>query len=155
MQTHRPESRRLLRREAPWKRSVGSIEGVREVTSADLRIGTWITGRSIAEETRTPTANILMNMRDHQRNRLGHILRVDEDRLVREVLPKCVKPEKELLFGDIPNLNVKKAIENARDRENSKKLRLARGYLLTLLQLPLIEVGDAVRAYCYSIASYP
>ncbi len=28
-------------------------------------------------------------------------------------------------------------------------------YLLTLLQLPLIEVGNAVRAYCYSIASYP
>ncbi len=28
-------------------------------------------------------------------------------------------------------------------------------YLLTLLQLPLIEVGNAVTAYCYSIASYP
>ncbi len=27
--------------------------------------------------------------------------------------------------------------------------------LLTLLQLPLIEVGNAVRAHCYSIASYP
>ncbi len=27
--------------------------------------------------------------------------------------------------------------------------------LLTLLQLPLIEVGNAVRAGCYSIASYP
>ncbi len=27
--------------------------------------------------------------------------------------------------------------------------------LLTLLQLPLIEVGNAVRADCYSIASYP
>ncbi len=25
-------------------------------------------------------------------------------------------------------------------------------YLLTLLQLPLIEVGNAVRAYCYSIS---
>ncbi len=25
----------------------------------------------------------------------------------------------------------------------------------TLLQLPLIEVGNAVRADCYSIASYP
>ncbi len=27
--------------------------------------------------------------------------------------------------------------------------------LLTLLQLPLIEVGNAVKADCYSIASYP
>ncbi len=27
--------------------------------------------------------------------------------------------------------------------------------LLTLLQLPLIVVGNAMRAYCYSIASYP
>ncbi len=33
--------------------------------------------------------------------------------------------------------------------------RAAVTYLLTLLQLPLIEVGNAVRAYCYSIASYP
>ncbi len=31
----------------------------------------------------------------------------------------------------------------------------SRGCLLTLLQLPLIEVGNAVRADCYSIASYP
>ncbi len=28
-------------------------------------------------------------------------------------------------------------------------------HLLTLLQLPLTEVGNAVMAYCYSIASYP
>ncbi len=28
-------------------------------------------------------------------------------------------------------------------------------HLLTLLQLPLIEVGNAVKADCYSIASYP
>ncbi len=28
-------------------------------------------------------------------------------------------------------------------------------YYFTLLQLPLTEVGNAVRAYCYSIASYP
>ncbi len=27
--------------------------------------------------------------------------------------------------------------------------------LLTLLELPLIEVGNAMRAYCYSTASYP
>ncbi len=28
-------------------------------------------------------------------------------------------------------------------------------HLLTLLQLPLIEVGNAMKAYCYSTASYP
>ncbi len=27
--------------------------------------------------------------------------------------------------------------------------------MLSLLQLPLIEVGNAMRAYCYSTASYP
>ncbi len=30
----------------------------------------------------------------------------------------------------------------------------ARSYLLTLLQLPLLEVGNAMRAYCYSTVSY-
>ncbi len=34
-------------------------------------------------------------------------------------------------------------------------LRSRTTYVLTLLQLPLIEVGNAMRAYCYSTASYP
>ncbi len=32
---------------------------------------------------------------------------------------------------------------------------LSQCHFLTLLQLPLIEVGNAARAYCYSIASSP
>ncbi len=45
---------------------------------------------------------------------------------VQKVLLNCVKPEKESLFGDIPNLNVEQAIETARDREKWKKLRPTR-----------------------------
>ncbi len=47
------------------------------------------------KKARTPTANILMNMRDRRWNWLGHMLRMDEDRLVRKVLLDFVKPEKE------------------------------------------------------------
>ncbi len=45
-----------------------------------------IAGRSIGEEAHAPAPNIVMNMKDRRRNWLGHILRVDEDRLVRKVL---------------------------------------------------------------------
>ncbi len=58
-----------------------------------------ITGRSIAEEDRTPSANILMNKRDRRWSWLGQILHMDEDRFVRKVLLNCDKPEKESLYG--------------------------------------------------------
>ncbi len=85
-----------------------------------------ITGRSIAEEDRTPSANILMNKRDRRWSWLGHILRMDEDTFVRKVLLNCDKPEKESLYGHIPNLNLEKAIETARDSEKWKQLRASR-----------------------------
>ncbi len=53
-----------------------------------------------------------------------------EDSLVRKVLLHCVKPEKESLFGDIPNRNVEKAIETAGDREKWKKVRPSQRYLV-------------------------
>ncbi len=60
-----------------------------------------------------------------------HMLRMEEDRLVRKEHLKCVKPEKESMFGDIPNPNVEKAIETTRDREKWTKLRPSRrGYPL-------------------------
>ncbi len=61
-----------------------------------------------------------MNVRDRRWSWIGHILRKDEDRLVRKVLLNRVKPNKESLFGDIPNLDVEKVIEIARDREKRK-----------------------------------
>ncbi len=73
-----------------------------ELPSADLRIGIW---------------------RDPRLCWNGHILRMDDDRLVRKVLLNCVKPEKESLYGEIPSRSVEKAIETVRDRENWKKLR--------------------------------
>ncbi len=46
MQTRKPGSLRLLRREASQKRSTGGSEGVSEaeISSANLRIGTWNCG---------------------------------------------------------------------------------------------------------------
>ncbi len=48
---------------------------------------------------------------------------MDEDGLVRKVLLNCVQPTKESLYGDIPDLDVEKAIEIAKDREKWKKIR--------------------------------
>ncbi len=78
-----------------------------------------ITGRSFAEEARRKSANILLNMRDRRWSWLGHTMY--EARLGRKVLLNCVKPNKELLFGDIPSLDVEKAIDITRDREEWKK----------------------------------
>ncbi len=80
-----------------------------------------ITGRSSAEEARTPTENILLNMRDRRWSWLGHVLRMDEDRLVRKVLLNCVQPTKKSLYGNIPDVDVERAIEIAQDREKWKK----------------------------------
>ncbi len=82
-----------------------------------------ITGRSIEEEARTPTENILMNVSDRRWSWLGHVLRMDEDRLVRKVLLNCFQPTKESLYGGIPDLDVERAIEIAQDREKWKKIR--------------------------------
>ncbi len=52
-----------------------------------------------------------------------------------------------------------KPYRKSKKRSSDKLLDLSRKAgsidLLTLLQLPLIEVGNAVRADYYSIASYP
>ncbi len=39
---------------------------------------------------------------------LGHVLRMAEHRLVRQVLLNCVRPTQETLFADVPNLNYRK-----------------------------------------------
>ncbi len=77
----------------------------------------------IAEEARTPTENFLMNMRDRRWSWLGHVLSMAEDRLVRKVLLNCVQPTQESLYGDIPDLDVRRAMEIAQDREKWKKIR--------------------------------
>ncbi len=97
----------------------------RRLNSTVSKMLSKITVRStgIAEEARTPTENILMNMRDRRWSWLGRGLRMDEDRLVRKVFLNCVQPTKESLYGDIPDLDVEKASEIARDREKWKKIR--------------------------------
>ncbi len=74
-----------------------------------------ITGRTIAEEARNPTINVVLKARDRRRSWLGHILRMPEHRLVRRVLLKCVKPTHETLFPYVPNLNVDHAIRMSED----------------------------------------
>ncbi len=48
---------------------------------------------------------------------LGHVLRMPEHRLVRQVLLNCVKPTQETLFADVPNLSIEKPTKMSKDRE--------------------------------------
>ncbi len=44
-------------------------------------------------------------------------------RTVRKILLSCVKPTPESIFGDVPDLNITKAILDAKNRSKWKKLR--------------------------------
>ncbi len=50
-------------------------------------------------------------------------MRLDQDRVVRRILLNYVLSTKESIYGDIPDLNVEKAIEIAPEREKWKKIR--------------------------------
>ncbi len=53
----------------------------------------------------------------------GHILRLEEHRVIRKVLMNCVRPTPaDSLFGDVPDLDSRKAAEIAKDREKWKSL---------------------------------
>ncbi len=62
-------------------------------------------------------------------------------RLVRKELLQCIKPAPQSIFGDLADLE--------------SKLPIMSLTILTLLQLALVEVDNAVRAYYFSTASYP
>ncbi len=76
-----------------------------------------------AEEAREPTLDVMMTVRDRRWNWRGHILRVEEHRVIRRVLMNCVRPSPDSLFGDAPELDSRKEAEISKDRENWKSLR--------------------------------
>ncbi len=82
-----------------------------------------ISGRSIADEAREPSIDIVLRARDQRWNWLGHILRMDERRTVRQVLLQCVQPTAESFFGEVPDLNIDKAFQIAKNRIEWKNLR--------------------------------
>ncbi len=84
-----------------------------------------ITGRTIQEEARNPTKNVLMKARDRKWNWLGHVLRKPEHRVVRQVLLNCVKPTHETLFADVPNLSIENATKMSKDRKLWSSNRLS------------------------------
>ncbi len=59
-----------------------------------------ITRRTTAEEAASPTCPVILWIRD----RLGELIRMDGDRLVRRVLAECVPSTPSLIFSDVPNL---------------------------------------------------
>ncbi len=75
-----------------------------------------ITGREIADEARMPSINVLLRARDLRSNWLGHILRMDEGRIVRQVLLNCVKPTQESILVDLIDKDVNTTFSLAKDR---------------------------------------
>ncbi len=76
-----------------------------------------ITGRTIQEEAQNPTINVVTKARDRRWSWLGHVLRMPEHRLVRQVLLNCVKPTHETIFADVPNLSIENATKMSKDRK--------------------------------------
>ncbi len=81
-------SPRLLRRETPRKRCPGGREDARGAVCYISQLQ-W----------------------------LGHVLRMPEHRLVRQVLLNCVKLTHETLFADEPNLSIENATKMSKDRK--------------------------------------
>ncbi len=57
--------------------------------------------------------------------KVGHVLRMAEHRLVRQVLLNCVKTTHETLFADVPNLSIENATKMSKDRKLWRSNRLS------------------------------
>ncbi len=83
------------------------------LTVLHLKMLATITGRTIQEEARNPTIKRSDKRRGTEDGAgWGHVLRMPEHRLVRQVLLNCVKPSHETLFADVPNLSIENATKN-------------------------------------------
>ncbi len=69
----------------------------RKLNGAASKMLATITGRTIQEEARYPTINVVIKARDRRWSWLGHVLRMPEHCLVRQVLLNCVRPTHETL----------------------------------------------------------
>ncbi len=99
---------RLLRVEAIRKERPGGSETVREALGG------------------TAVAYKIIRARDVRWNWLGHVLRMEEHRLVRQVLLTCVKHTSVSILADIPSRDIRAAIRIAADRVEWKRLRPSR-----------------------------
>ncbi len=81
-----------------------------------------ITGRTISDEAREPTLDVVMRAVDRRWNWLGHIHRQEEHRVIRQVLRNFVRPNFDSLFSDVPDLGIRKASEISKEKEKRKCL---------------------------------
>ncbi len=99
-----------------------AIQALKTRPSSKMHIMLKIRDRSVIEVARKPSLDVLKRARDQRRNWLGHILRMEEHRLVRRVLLLCVKPTPESIFGDVPDLNVAEAITLSKRKDRVEKV---------------------------------
>ncbi len=114
-------SPRLLRRETPRKRCPGGREDARGALcyTCHLRIGAWNCG-GLSNVTMTMRKDLgfdILALSDRRWSWLGHVLRMPEHRLVRQVLINSVKPTHGTLFADVPNRSIENATKMSKDRK--------------------------------------
>ncbi len=86
----------------------------RKLNSTASKMLSRTTGRTIADEARQPSVDVVMRARDQRWNWLGHILRMEVHRLTRQVLLQCVIPTPESILDDVSALEMQAAINRGR-----------------------------------------
>ncbi len=95
----------------------------RKLNSTASKMLSRITGRTIADEAREPSVDVVMRARDQRWNWLGHILRMERHRLTRL---QCIKPTPESILGDVSGPEIQAEINTAKERVEWKKNRPSR-----------------------------
>ncbi len=98
-------------------------EGARETEATCSKMLSKITGREIVNGARTPAVDVLLRARDLRWNWLGHVRRMGERRLIRQMLLNCVTSTPESVFRDLIEPSIDAVISPANDRIERKKNR--------------------------------
>ncbi len=112
----------------------------RKLYGAVSKMLATIAGRTIQEESRNTTGNVVMKARDGRWSCAGHVQRMPENRLVHQVLFNCVRPTHETLFADVPNINTENAAKLSKDRKQWSGSR------------PALALPTSIRVSCNKVS---
>ena len=106
-----------------WKLTIPVKRMVNSVNSKMLSL---ITKRSIHEEAKKPTINVVESIKQRRVEYLSHILRMDRDRTLRcfltELQPQQAPYKQGSLMSEVPFRTLEEMVEAAQDRDKWKDL---------------------------------
>ena len=98
-----------------------------KLNGVNSKLVAQITKRSIHEEAKSPSVNVIQLIEDRRWNYLGHILRLNEDKSIRRYLLELSPQQSPFIHGsllDVPEFdNIDDMIAAANDRLKWKKIR--------------------------------